>query len=54
MKYQKKVLILGASSDIGICVINEFLNKIAMIGALLIIISGLISIPGQIKQVNNK
>ena len=27
MKYQKKVLILGASSDIGICVINEFLNK---------------------------
>ena len=27
MKNQKKVLILGASSDIGICVIKELLNN---------------------------
>lgn len=27
MKKQKKVLILGASSDIGVCVINELLKK---------------------------
>ena len=27
MKSKKKVLILGASSDIGICVINEFLEN---------------------------
>ena len=27
MKNQKKVLILGASSDIGICVINELLKN---------------------------
>ena len=33
---------------------NEYLNKLALLGAILIILSGLISIPGQIRQINEK
>tara|TARA_Y100000590_G_scaffold453833_1_gene599595 strand:- start:178 stop:1050 length:873 start_codon:yes stop_codon:yes gene_type:complete len=40
------------SSLVGIFVFNEYLNFYALIGALLIIISGIISIPGQFKQVS--
>ena len=42
------------SSLIGFYFFTEYLNKFALIGALLIILSGLISIPGQIRQVNEK
>ena len=40
------------SSIIGIIFFNEHLNNIALIGALLIILCGIISIPAQIKQLN--
>ena len=39
---------------IGFYFFNEYLNKFALLGALLIILSGLISIPGQIRQINEK
>jgi len=42
------------SSLIGYYIFGEYLNKLAFIGAFLIIISGLISIPGQFKQLNDK
>ena len=42
------------SSLIGIVVFNEYLNIVAYMGASFIIISGLISIPAQIKQFNEK
>ena len=38
------------SSLIGFFIFNEILNNIAFIGALLIVLSGIISIPGQFKQ----
>ena len=40
------------SSIVGWFIFDEYLNSFALIGALLIILSGLISIPGQFKQVN--
>ena len=40
------------SSIVGWFFFDEYLNSFALIGALLIILSGLISIPGQFKQVN--
>ena len=39
------------SSIVGIIFFSEILNNIAIIGAFLIVLSGLISIPGQFKQV---
>jgi len=39
---------------IGFIVFNEYLNFYAVIGALLIILSGLFSIPAQYKQINEK
>ena len=40
------------SSLIGIYFFNEYLNNIAFVGAILIILSGIISIPGQFRQIN--
>jgi drug/metabolite transporter (DMT)-like permease len=42
------------SSIVGFYFFNEYLNTIALIGASLIVLSGVISIPGQIKQLNEK
>ena len=42
------------SSIIGFYFFNEFLNTYALLGALLIVLSGIVSIPGQIRQVNEK
>ena len=42
------------SSLIGLYFFNEYLNSYALVGAILIVFSGIISIPGQIKQVNEK
>ena len=42
------------SSIIGFYFFNEYLNNYALIGASLIILSGIISVPGQIKQVYDK
>ena len=42
------------SSFIGFYFFGEYLNKFALIGALLIVLSGFISIPGQIRQINDK
>ena len=42
------------SSIVGFYFFNEYLNTLALLGATLIVLSGLISIPGQIKQVNEK
>ena len=42
------------SSIIGFYFFNEYLNTYAFLGAILIVLSGLISIPGQIKQLNDK
>ena len=42
------------SSLIGLYFFNEYLNKYALIGAILIVFSGIISVPGQIKQVYGK
>jgi len=39
---------------IGLYFFNEYLNKYALIGAILIVFSGIISVPGQIKQVYGK
>ena len=40
------------ASFVGFFFFNEFLNNFAFLGALIIIISGIISIPGQFKQIN--
>lgn len=42
------------SSLVGFYFFNEYLNKYALIGAGLIVLSGIISVPGQIKQVYDK
>ena len=42
------------SSLTGFYFFNEYLNNYALIGAFLIVLSGIISVPGQIKQVNDK
>ena len=42
------------SSLLGFYIFNEFLNNLAIIGACLIIVSGIISIPGQFKQINER
>ena len=42
------------ASFIGFYFFGEYLNKFALIGALLIVLSGFISIPGQIRQINDK
>lgn len=42
------------SSLIGFYFFGEYLNNFALIGALLIVVSGFISIPGQIRQINDK
>jgi drug/metabolite transporter (DMT)-like permease len=42
------------SSLIGIIFFGEYLNYIALIGAFLIVLSGIISIPGQMKQINEQ
>ena len=42
------------SSIIGYFIFNEYLNTLALLGALFIIISGLISIPGQFYQLKDK
>ena len=42
------------SSFIGFYFFNEYLNKYALIGACLIVLSGIISVPGQIKQAYEK
>ena len=41
------------SSLIGIFIFDEYLNSFGLFGAFLIIISGFISLPGQIKQIND-
>ena len=42
------------SSLIGFYFFNEYLNNYALIGAILIVLSGIISVPGQIKQIYDK
>ena len=42
------------SSLVGYFFFNEYLNTYALIGAILIVFSGIISVPGQIKQVYGK
>ena len=42
------------SSLIGFYFFNEYLNNYALIGASLIVLSGIISVPGQIKQIYEK
>ena len=42
------------SSLVGFYIFNEYLNNYAIIGAGLIIMSGIISVPGQFKQINDK
>jgi len=42
------------SSLAGLIIFDEYLNKFALIGAFLIILSGIISIPGQYKQINEQ
>ena len=42
------------SSFIGFYFFNEYLNTYALIGASLIALSGIISVPGQIKQADGK
>ena len=42
------------SSIAGFYFFNEYLNAFALLGAILIVFSGIISIPGQIRQVNEK
>ena len=39
---------------IGLVFFGEYLNLFALLGAFLIVLSGLISIPGQLKQLNKK
>ena len=38
---------------IGFYFFNEYLNTLLFLGAMLIVLSGLISIPGQIRQLND-
>ena len=40
------------SSLLGLIIFEEYLNNYALIGAFFIILSGIISIPGQFKQIN--
>ena len=40
------------TSIIGFIFFNEILNNLAFLGAFVIILSGVISIPGQLKQIN--
>ena len=40
------------TSIVGLIFFNEFLNNFALFGALIIVLSGIISIPGQYKQLN--
>ena len=40
------------SSLLGLIIFEEYLNNFALIGAFFIILSGIISIPGQFKQIN--
>ena len=42
------------SSIVGFYFFNEFLNSYALIGAFLIVLSGFVSIPGQLRQVNGE
>ena len=42
------------SSIIGFYFFNEFLNIYALFGAFLIVLSGFVSIPGQIRQLNDR
>ena len=42
------------SSFVGIIFFGEYLNYIALIGAFFIVLSGIISIPGQMKQINEQ
>ena len=42
------------SSIIGVYVFNEYMNIYAYIGALMIVLSGVISLPSQIKQLKEK
>ena len=42
------------SSIIGFYFFNEFLNTYALFGAFLIVLSGFVSIPGQIRQLNER
>ena len=42
------------SSIIGFYFFNEFLNTYALFGAFLIVLSGFVSIPGQIRQLNDR
>jgi len=41
------------SSLIGIYIFNEYMNLYAYMGAFLIVISGIISLPSQIKQLKD-
>ena len=41
------------SSLIGIYIFNEYMNYYAYMGAFLIVISGIISLPSQIKQLRD-
>ena len=40
------------TSIIGLIIFNELLNNLAFIGAFILVLSGIISIPGQYKQLN--
>ena len=40
------------SSLVGYYIFDEYLNTFAIIGALFIILSGIVSVPGQVKQIN--
>ena len=42
------------SSIVGFYFFNEFLNSYALFGAFLIVLSGFVSIPGQLRQVNEE
>ncbi len=42
------------SSIVGFYFFNEFLNSYALFGAFLIVLSGFVSIPGQLRQVNGE
>ena len=41
------------SSIVGIYIFNEFMNIYSYIGAFLIVLSGIISIPSQLKQISD-
>ena len=42
------------SSIVGLIIFDEYLNNFALMGAILIILSGIISIPGQFKQIHEQ